>query len=253
MSSIKNTNIKNVLKNHPHNTILTAQGLLNQGVSRDLQRSAVRSGWFTRIGHGAYTVLDEPVDLDGALYTLQRELDLKIHQGGFSVLHEKYGKTHNIPISRHKQLFSYRGERIPTWFKEKYGDSYDLVKTSFLPPAVGLIDYENMNFTVRISSIERAVLEMLYLTPSAHTLHESYQILELITVIKPELMMELLECCSSIKVKRLFLYMAERLDFPWFRRIGISKIDLGSGVREISKGGQYDKKYGIVIEKIEEI
>ena len=79
------------------------------------------------------------------------------------------------------------------------------------------------------------------------------QILELLTVIKPELMRELLECCSSIKVKRLFLYMAERLDFPWFKRIGISKIDLGSGVREISKGGSYDKKYHIVIEKVDEI
>jgi hypothetical protein len=100
MSTIKNTNIKNVLKNHPHNTILTVKGLLQQGVARDLQHSAIRSGWFTRIGHGAYTVLDEPVDLDGALYILQRELDLKIHQGGFSVLHENYGKTHNIPISR---------------------------------------------------------------------------------------------------------------------------------------------------------
>jgi len=43
------------------------------------------------------------------------------------------------------------------------------------------------------------------------------------------------------------------LDFLWFKRIGISKFDLGSGVREISKGGSYDGKYHIVIEKVDEI
>ncbi|PKL14111.1 MAG: hypothetical protein CVV52_03150 [Spirochaetae bacterium HGW-Spirochaetae-8] len=64
------------LKNHPLTTIPTTEGLPDQGVSRELHRSAIRSRWFALVGHEAYTVMDdESVELDGILHTLQRELD----------------------------------------------------------------------------------------------------------------------------------------------------------------------------------
>ena len=74
MSTKNSTNIKIILKNHSHNTVLTADSMLKKGFSRELQRSAVRSGWLTRIASGVYTVLGEEVSLEGALYTLQKEL-----------------------------------------------------------------------------------------------------------------------------------------------------------------------------------
>ncbi len=253
VSTQKSTNIKNILKNHPHNTVLTAEDMLKRGLSRELQRSAVRSGWLTRIGTGAYTVLEEPVSLEGAIYTLQKELRLSVHQGGYTVLNEKYGKTHNLIVSRRPQLFCYRGEKIPAWFRSNYGSSYDLYVTSFLPPDTGFTDDTNVNFTVKIPVVERAILEMLYLTPSVHTLQETYQVMELLGMVKPAVMQSLLESCTSIKVKRLFLYMAERAGLTWFKRIDLATIDLGRGDREITKGGQYDKKYRIVIGNIEAI
>jgi hypothetical protein len=54
-------------------------------------------------------------------------------------------------------------------------------------------------------------------------------------------------------VKRLFLYMSERADHAWLERIDRSRIDLGSGIREIEKGGKLDKKYGIVVGDLGEI
>ncbi len=227
--------------------------MLKRGVSRDLQRSAVRSGWLTRLGTGAYTVLEEPVSLEGALSTLQRELCLSVHQGGYTVLNEKYGKTHNLTVTRKPQLFCYRGEKVPAWFKAHYGSSYDLFVTSFLPSDAGFVDYDNVNFTVKIPVVERAILEMLYLTPSVHTLQETYQVMELLGTVKPLVIQSLLECCTSIKVKRLFLYMAERAGLAWFKRIDHTNIDLGRGDREITKGGQYVKKYQIVVGNVEEI
>lgn len=253
MDTQNNTNIKNILKYHSHNTVLTAEELLRRGLSRDLLRSAVRSGWLTRIGTGAYTVLEEPVSLEGVIYTLQKELGLSVHQGGYTVLNEKYGKTHNLTVARKPQLFCNRGEKVPAWFRAYYSSSYDLFVTSFLPPDAGFADDANVNFTVKIPVVERAILEMLYLTPSIHTLQETYQVIELLGTVKPAVMQSLLENCTSIKVKRLFLYMAEQAGLIWFKRIDQTTIELGRGDREITKGGRYDKKYRIVVGNVEAI
>lgn len=247
MATQTRTNIKNVLKDWPRNTVITARGMLKLGISRDLQRYYVKSGWLESIGRGAYTMLGENVSLDGALYTLQTDLGLSVHQGGYSALSEKYGKTHNVPYARKTQLFAQRGKKLPPWLVAKYGTEFDLYYTSFLPGNIGLIEYDVGNFLVRIPCIERAMMEMLYLTPKVHTVQETYQMMELLTTARPVTIQSLLEHCTSIKVKRLFLYMAELADHPWLKRINVSRIDLGSGNREIEKGGRLNSKYGIVV------
>jgi len=253
MGTQNSTNIKDLLKTHPHNTVLTAEEMVRRGLSRELQRSAVRSGWLTRIGTGAYTVLEEAVSLEGAIYTLQEDCGLSVHQGGYTILNEKYGKTHNLSVARKPQLFCYRGEKVPAWFRANYGTTYELFITSFLPRDAGFTDFDNVNFTTKIPVIERAILEMLYLTPSIHTLQETYQVIELLGTVKPAVMQSLLEYCTSIKVKRLFLYMAEQAGLVWLKRIDLTKIDLGRGDREITKGGLYDKKYRITVGNVEAI
>ena len=77
--------------------------------------------------------------------------------------------------------------------------------------------------------------------------------MELLSVLHSNLLQELLENCTNIKVKRIFLYIAEKLNYPWFSRLDIQRIDLGSGKRIIEKGGRLNKKYNIVIGNIEEI
>ncbi len=247
MTTPKRSNIKNVLKDHPRNTVITARELLKLGISRDLQRYYVKSGWLERLGRGAYTVLGENVSLEGAVYTLQTALTLSLHQGGYSALSEKYGKTHNISYARKIQLFARRGEKLPSWLAAKYGTEYDLFYTSFLPGDIGLVEYDTGNFLIRISCAERAMMEMLYLTPKVHTIQETYQVMELLATARPTTIQTLLEHCRSIKVKRLFLYMAELAAHPWLKRINISRIDMGSGDREIEKGGRLNSKYGIVV------
>jgi len=45
--------------------------------------------------------------------------------------------------------------------------------------------------------------------------------------------------------------MADLAGLAWVKRIDLIKIDLGSGDREITKGGQYNRKYRIVIGNVE--
>ena len=58
---------------------------------------------------------------------------------------------------------------------------------------------------------------------------------------------KLLEMCTSVKVKRLFLYMAESGRLPRLEEIGLGRINLGKGDRTVIKGGRLDPKYRITV------
>jgi hypothetical protein len=44
--------------------------------------------------------------------------------------------------------------------------------------------------------------------------------------------------------------MAELAGHPWLKRLDLSRIDLGRGIREVTKGGRLDKKYQLVIGEV---
>ena len=76
---------------------------------------------------------------------------------------------------------------------------------------------------------------------------DTYYVMEMLTTLRPKLLQQLLESCTSIKVKRLFLYMAEKAGHSWFKVVDVSTISLGSGQRVLANGGKYISKYNITI------
>jgi len=76
---------------------------------------------------------------------------------------------------------------------------------------------------------------------------EVYQIIEGLQTLRPSLVQELLENCKSIKVKRLFLYMAEKANLPVLKHLKMVKINVGSGDRTIVAEGEYVSKYGLTL------
>jgi len=246
-------NIKSVLSDHPRNTPVTATWLLSRGITRDMVRNYLENGWLTRIGNGAYRILNEAVTLDGALSTLQSELNLSAHKGAWTALNEVHGKAHNLFAERQTIIFASRGEKLPVWFKDAYRTSYTCRCTNFLPSGLGLMEAKYDGFTSLVSGPERALLELMYLCPHVYTTRECYQIMELMMTIKPGTLQELLEASTSIKVNRLFLYLAETVGHGWFKRLDSSRIALGTGVREIVKGGRYEPTYHLVIDEVRAI
>ncbi len=245
------TNLNQILQKIPHGTVITSSWLEKQGISRGLRSAYKKNGWLKSIGNGAYFKLNDKIDLNGFLYALQTQLNLTFHVGGISAL-SVLGLNHNIAFDRKTYIYGFRGEKIPNWFKSA-NNNIKIIKTEFLPKELGLIVFNDKNFSIKISSQERAILEAIYLTPEKNSIKEIYQLMETMSILKPELIQKLLENCSNIKVKRLFLYMAEKLNYPWFKKLDISKIDLGKGKRTIEKGGKLNKKYNIVIQNVEEI
>jgi hypothetical protein len=90
-------------------------------------------------------------------------------------------------------------------------------------------------------------LELLHLAPKEFDLVEAGQIIEGMTSLRPKLMQSLLETCASVKVRRLFLYLAERANLPVTRYLKPEKIDLGSGDRSLAEMGRYVPKYRLLL------
>jgi len=114
---------------------------------------------------------------------------------------------------------------------------------------LGLTAYRDGDIEMNISNPTRAMLECLALAPKEFSLNEAFELMEGLTTLRPKQVQELLENCKSIKVKRLFLYFAERAGHSWFKYIDQTKIDLGSGNRTITPNGVLVPKYSLVLAK----
>lgn len=90
-------------------------------------------------------------------------------------------------------------------------------------------------------------MECLHLAPQYYDITDLYYVMEMLSILSPKNVQRLLEECRSVKVKRLFLFMAEKARHAWFEALDLDRIDLGSGKRVIAKGGVYNKKYQITI------
>ncbi|MBO6795490.1 MAG: type IV toxin-antitoxin system AbiEi family antitoxin [Balneolaceae bacterium] len=228
----------------------TTPWLHDLGISKQLVQKYKQSGWLTSLGRGAYIKSNEELDWQGAVYALQKQLKLDIHVGGNTALNS-LGMSHYLQTNEKKiYLFSSGNLSLPKWFeKQDWGVEIESVNTSFLPEKHGIREHGYGSFPLASSVAERAVLEKIYLSHKSFELLESFQIIEGLTTIRPYLMQELLEKCSSKKVKRLFLFMAEKAQLPVMKHIKLEKIDVGTGDRSIVKNGVYDSKYGLVLPK----
>jgi len=248
MSTENKTKINQLLSVTPRGVVLLSAWLKSQGYSLELIRSYKKSGWLEALGNGAVIRAGDHVDCYGALYSLQTQANMNIHIGGrtaFTLL----GKSHYLELNAKKLiLFGLQGNRLPIWFK-KYDWKIDIEyhSSSFLPSEIGLVQLRVKEFTIKISGEIRALLECLYLVPQHQELTECYELIEFMNNVHPKKVQELLEYCTSVKVKRLFLYLAERVKHEWFNYLDVSRIDLGRGKRSIVQNGILDKKYQITV------
>lgn len=248
MTTNSDKKLMSLLANHVPETVLLASWLKKNGISRELQQYYLKSGWLESFGSGAFKRPNENVKWLGALSSLQRQTDLPVHVGGLTSL-SLQGLTHYARLGKEfLYLFSSHYVKLPKWFRDQeWGTQMKHVKTKILPISVGLFEYKEGAVELQISSSERAILECLYLTPNHFDIVECYQILEGLSNLRPKVLQKLLEKCSSIKVKRLFLFMASKANHQWLPFINTTNIELGKGDRILVKGGVYISQHRISI------
>ena len=250
MSLENEIKINKLLKEWPSGTIHLSSWLSNNGISSQLLSRYKKSNWLQSIGTSAVIRSGDKVNYHGGLYAMQKQAEMSVHAGGRTAL-SLLGKSHYLEMSNTKVvLFGYGGEKLPTWFKKyNWGLELDYYATSFLPRDLELVDFELNNFSVKISSPARAMMECLYLVPNHQELVECYELMESLNNLRPKSVQKLLEQCRSIKVKRLFIYLAEKANHSWVKYLDMQNIEMGSGKRSIVKGGAYIEKYKITVSK----
>jgi hypothetical protein len=242
--------INQLIQNWPKGTVYTSAFLKKKGFSKQLINRYKKSGWLEAIGRGAYIPRNVEVDWFGGVYALQQQLNLPVYVGGKTALGLK-GQSHFITQELTTAfLYGLSKTEFPGWFLNyKWNVNLHIVHRNLLSGKLEntFSDYFHKDFTIRISSPERATLEMVDQIPGKQTFQEAFLLMENLFTLRPNIVQLLLENCRSVKAKRLFLYMAEKNQHAWFRKISIDKVNLGKGKRSIVKNGKFDKKYQITV------
>lgn len=255
MSSQTESKLNRLLKQWPKGTVATQPWLQRLGVSRQLARQYVSSGWMERLGRGVFVRPGDTVDWFGALYALQSQLDLSVHAAGLTALSLK-GMAHYLQLGGRKEVFLFgeQRERLPAWFlNHSWG-----VRLRFHCPNLfesvapaSFTRLERGEYAVRISAPERAILEVMHLATTNEAVEHAVELMGGLSTLRPRVVQQLLEACRSIKVKRLFLWAAEHSGHPWFTRLSPGTLDLGVGKRVLYRGGRLDRTYQITVPPLE--
>lgn len=248
MATNNEKKLTKLINNYTPGTVYLASGLKELGISHDLQKHYCKSGWLKPVGRGAFKRPHDNINWQGALYSLQIQSNIPVHCGGLTAL-SLQGFSHFVRQENEVvYLFSLPKLSLPRWFcNYNWPNKIDHIKTSFLPNDLGITDFDIGNFKIKISTPERAFFECIYLTPDKIDLVECYQIAEGLVNLRPGLLQDLLTNCNSVKVKRLFLYISEKLDHQWYDFLELSQVNLGKGHRLIVPKGKYIARYNITI------
>ncbi len=222
--------------------LLTSSLLEKEGYSRQLRYKYRQNGLLLELARGIYYLAGSKLSWKDIVIALQEQLNLDVHVGASTVFSLKQ-KTHYLGSGI---VYLYCNCHLPKWvysFREFDNHQFVFLKTNPIPDnALGMMMYEGM----RVSSLERAILEQLQLVGRYETFDGSMKLLESLTTLRPKLLQQLLESCSSVKVKRMFFYIAEFLNYRWYRDLILDSIDMGSGSRRIGEGGVFNAKYNII-------
>ncbi len=234
MSSLRSEKLRSLFDAWEPRSVATTAYLKTLGITPQDLQNYTSSRWLMSLGRGAFKRPKEAVTWRGALHGLQSQLRLPVHVGALTAL-EMWGNNHYVRFTATRAcLLSPLNVALPLWFRTHWGDEVRHVQTKLLPPDLGVIEQATPEgFALRTSTAERAALELLHLAPKIFGLVEAGLIMESMTLIRPKLMQSLLEQCASIKVRRLFLYLAERADLPVMRHLDLDRIDLGVGDRSL--------------------
>ena len=258
--------------NLPEGLVVDSGWLERHNVSRQLRHKYVMNGWLHTLARGVYcrpTAAVHPAALpwQQLVISLNALLNLPAAAGGRTAL-ELLGFSHYLAASGMREAHLFSNENLPGWVscvhvntKLVLHSARKLFRNREVPPLLtaegALPSPEDSGFTAQtwghwkyplpVSTPERAILELLNEVPKSETFHQADVLMEGLRNLSPRRLQGLLADCRNIKVKRLFLWCAERHNHAWLQKLDRSGIDLGKGKRMLVRGGKLDTKYNITV------
>lgn len=237
-----------------------------------LDRHAVdnllKSGQLRPLGRGVYARPGTHLNWMGAMASLQSLFGSDLTVGGLTAL-QLQGHAHYLPLSSTIAVHLYGRDLVPKWLQDALPD-VRIYRHAALPGLTGtglstrlydswshqLVEADSGGAPPRawpfvLSSVERALLEVLDDVPGSVSFEHAAQLLQGMTNLSPRRLEALLRACTSVKLRRLFYWLAERQNHSWFRRLpppeALDGLGLGRGNRKLASKGKLDAKYRITV------
>ena len=158
---------------------------------------------------------------------LQNDLNLDVYPGGYSAITGWYHRHDFIFHPIIEKLYGLDIDKIPTiilegdWQREFY-----LYKSDWFPKDLGIDKVKTRDYKLKIPSLERALLEMVYDVDIRTSFDTIYDYFGDLHSINPKMFQTLLEHCTSQKIKRLGLFLAEEFCWGYYDKINLTNIKL---------------------------
>jgi len=261
----------------PEGLLVDAAWLKAQGYSTQLQHQYVKSGWLQQ---PARSVFHRPprgrLTWQQVVISLQTIMNYSpLIVGGRTAL-ELQGYAHYLAQST-TTVHLYGPKAPPGWIqklplKVKFiyhndrrlfkndpvtkgvssvkwnvgtGEAVDV--TGFHSGDLTKLNWGQWDWPLTLSTPERAIFELLDELPNHETFEQVDSLFDGLANLRPARLEKLLKDCASVKVKRLFLFFADRHKHSWLKRLDKKSVDLGSGKRMLVKGGVLDPTYKITV------
>lgn len=241
----------------PAGLLATKSWLVAQGLNPHFIDNAVKTKTLIALCPGVYTREEMLVNWKGIVTSLQRMAGHPIHVGGLSALDQE-GLAHYPSRGQRVAINLYAETALPAWLNKI--DShlhFAWHSTRRLWPASLMQEEQFLREDhwreslppLHYSTPEKAILEVLMDIPRTMSFEHADQLMQGLSNFSPKKMDALLRASSSIKSKRLFLSLAQRHNHAWFKYLKPDEYELGTGKREIERGGRLDKTWNITVPK----
>ena len=245
-----------------------------QGYSRALLSGYVKSGWLVSPARGVYRRPGPPLKWQHVVLSLQLLGESYFHVGGLTALVHR-GLGHYLQMSGPETIMLYGPETLPAWVNQLGLEERFVVRQDAMfhtlrarrdaagapvdgdgkPLAIGQmaeLGLQQMSWgawdrPLWYASNERAILEFLQDVPAKASVYEADALMQGLASLRPTRVTELLRECQSVKVKRLFLALADRHQHAWLKHVDLQGVDLGAGKRMLVRGGKLHAKYQITL------
>ncbi|MBI4694543.1 MAG: type IV toxin-antitoxin system AbiEi family antitoxin [Gammaproteobacteria bacterium] len=274
MGKQNGTKVNQLQKLLDEGLLVSTSWLEARGYSRALIAKYVEGGWLNSPARGVYRRPGPPLKWQHVVASLQLLAGSFLHVGGRTALVHR-GRGHYVRMSGAETVLLFGPENLPAWvgkldLEERFAVRNDAMFAGLRArrDADGTpVDFHGATLTTQrlsdfglqqmtwgawdwriwYSTDERAMFEVLHDVPARESVHEADVLMQGLVNLRPSQVTALLEACTSVKVKRLFLALAERHAHQWLSHVRLGRVDLGKGKRLLVPGGHLHAKYLITL------
>jgi len=247
----------------PEGLLVDSAWLERRGYSSALRSKYVAHGWLESPVRRVYrrpiarlsdAATPARLQWQHIVISLQTLLACPVHVGGRTAL-ELEGYAHYLTPAGPREIHLYGPKAPPGWLSKlsvrfvchNAGRLFQKAKPDVVRASFKRQTWGQWEWPLVISTPERAVLELLDEVPHRETFHQADVLFEGLRNLSPRRVQTLLVACRSVKVKRLFLWFAERHNHAWLKALNRKRIGLGSGKRMLVRGGKLDTRFNITV------